>query len=151
MRTETLIASLLLVGAGVFAYFKLKDLPSVGSVFVDQDSVMRIAQAIANAEGFNSPGSRPNRNNNPGDLTGNYARTAISSDGPFDVYANASDGWLALYRQVNLWLSNSSNVASEDTTIAELSRLYTSTEQSSWAAHVASALGVSVDTPLSEV
>lgn len=150
MRGGIFIASIAVVGAGVYAYFRLKGEP-IASLFTNTDSAQRIAQAIALAEGYNSPGSRPNRNNNPGDLTGNYAGTAIASDSIFDVYANATDGWNALYRQVGLWLTNSSSVANRDTTIAELAQSYTTTDQASWAAHVASALGVNVDTPLSEV
>lgn len=128
-----------------------EQLPVVGEYFVSETAIQRIAHAIATAEGFFVPGSRPNRNNNPGDLKGNYAGTAVGNDAGFDVYATPDDGWAALYRQVTLWLTNKSHVANQDTTLYELSRLYTTTDQDAWLNNVASQLGVDPSTSLSEV
>lgn len=127
-------------------------IPLIGQFAVSNDTVNRIAQAVSLAEGYGVPGSRPNRNNNPGDLKGNYAGIAISSDADgFDIYANAQDGWTALYRQVLLWLTNKSGVAGQDTTIRQLAQKYTTTQQSEWANNVSNALGVSPDTALGDV
>lgn len=57
-----------------------------------------IAQAIAQMEGFYTPGTRPNRNNNPGDLI-SWGSTPTS--GGFAVFPTAQDGWNALYSQVD--------------------------------------------------
>ena len=112
--------------------------------------VRRIADAIAYAEGFYVSGSRPQRNNNPGDLTRDITGTAIGNDGIYMVYGNAGDGWDALYQQVRLMFGGSS-IYNSAMSIAEMASHYTSTEQSAWAANVASRLGVSVDTPLSQI
>lgn len=61
-----------------------------------------IAQAIAQMEGFYTPGTRPNRNNNPGDLI-SWGSTPTS--GGFAVFPTAQDGWNALYQQINLNIS----------------------------------------------
>jgi hypothetical protein len=125
--------------------------PVIGNLFVTQ-TVKDIAEAIADAEGFGPAGARPTRNNNPGDLKGNYAKIAVSSDAQgFDVYANVNDGWTALYRQVLLYLTNKSGVAGTDSSIYDLSRRYTTTDQDAWANNVASYLGVDINTKLGEI
>lgn len=115
-----------------------------------------IAQAIATAEGFYAPGSRPARNFNPGDMTADLIGKSVGKDGPFVKFANNADGWENLYAQVNAWLDGTSQYHSADSTIADLAGLgdetgYTATDQTAWANTVANTLGVSVDTPLSEV
>jgi hypothetical protein len=138
---------------------EVKKIPFVGQLFVSQAIIQKIAAAIAFAEGgYNLDGSnkndysRPSRNHNPGDLKGNFAGTAIGQDPQgFDVYANDSDGWNALYRQVTLWLTNRSAVAGSGSTIAELGVRYTTTQQAGWINNVSSALGVSPDTTLGEI
>jgi hypothetical protein len=65
---------------------------------------MTLLEAIARMEGFYEEGSRPNRNNNPGDLA--YGSEALrfgasGSDGRYAVFPNADIGWTALRR----WLS----------------------------------------------
>ena len=113
--------------------------------------VQAIAQAIARAEGFYTPGSRPARDHNPGDITQDLIGKAVAMDGPFPVFANDQDGWANLYAQINLWLSGGSSRANAGTTIAELSQFYTADNQTAWAANVANALGVSIDTPIGEI
>ena len=72
-----------------------------------------IAQAIAQEEGFNIPGTRPNRNNNPGDMwdgltTGKTHRIwpqyPIDSGG-FLILPDVTTGWNLLYGQINLNIS----------------------------------------------
>lgn len=132
----------------------LEQLPVVGSYFVNMDGVFAIARAIAFAEGFYSPGSRPGRNHNPGDLTldiGGNDIHPVAFDGPYGIYQSDADGFADLQQQILLWLTGKSKVAGPSDTIAMLSRKYTATEQDSWAKNVSSYLGVSVDTPLSEL
>lgn len=123
-----------------------------GMVDQSTDSVtIKIAQAIARAEGFYVAGSRPARNHNPGDMTADLIGKSTGKDGMFVVYANDADGWENLYAQVNAWLDGTSRHANIDSTIAEISQFYTTTDQNAWAFTVASALGVDPDTSLGEL
>lgn len=119
----------------------------------DETVVQQFAEAIAYAEGFYSPGSRPQRNNNPGDLTLDIAGggVAVGNDGPFMVYQTAADGWADLYAQVRMALDNTSHIYNRDMTILEFAQQYTTTQQMEWAQNVASRLGVSLDTRLSDL
>jgi|SRR5215831_9299578 len=113
--------------------------------------VQRIAIAIATAEGFYTQGSRPQRDNNPGDMTQDLIGRSVGKDGPFAVFANVGDGWANLYAQINLWLSGGSAHATPDSSIADIAGFYTADNQTSWATNVANALGVSTDTTLGEI
>lgn len=131
-----------------------EQLPVVGKYFVNMDGVKAIARAIAFAEGFFTRGTRPARNHNPGDLTvdiGGNDIHPIAFDGPYGVYASDQDGFADLEQQVLFWLTGKSKVAGPSDTILTLSRKYTTTEQDGWASNVASCLGVSTNTKLSEL
>lgn len=125
-----------------------------GQVDTSQSSVtVRIAQAIAQAEGFFAPAHngitpRPRRNHNPGDMTQDLVGRAVGRDGPFVVFGSDVDGWENLYAQVNAWLEGTSRHAGPDSTIAEIASFYTATQQDIWAGTVAAVLGVSQDTPI---
>lgn len=110
-----------------------------------------LAKAIAFAEGFYVSGSRPARNHNPGDMTADLVGKAVGKDGAFVVYANDADGWANLYAQVNHWLNGTSAHAGPDSTIADLSSFYTTTQQAAWAKNVAGHLGVPEDTPIRDL
>jgi hypothetical protein len=114
-------------------------------------AVNAFATAIAYAEGFYVNGSRAQRNHNPGDLTLDTVGLGVGKDGPFIVYANDDDGWTALKRQVQLILTNTSNVYNTDMTIQDVANRYTATDQSAWALNVANKLGVSPDTKVSTI
>lgn len=121
---------------------------------VDQSSssaTVSIARAIATAEGFYVAGSRPARNHNPGDMTADLIGKKIGDDSAFVVYGNDNDGWDNLYAQVNAWLEGTSAHAGPDSTIYDVSRFYTTTDQDAWAATVASKLGVDVNTAIGQV
>lgn len=107
------------------------------------------ATAIAYAEGFYVNGSRPQRNNNPGDLTVDTTGRGIGKDGPFIIYRTVDDGWDALRQQVRLILTNTSHIYNTDMTIQDVANQYTATDQSAWALNVANRLGVSPDTKIS--
>ncbi len=60
---------------------------------------MTLAEAIARMEGFYRPGTRPNRNNNPGDIE--YGKFAIAHgatgiDGRFAIFPTPEAGLAAL-------------------------------------------------------
>ena len=152
---------LLVVGAGVLFYYVLQSGGGGGSDSIEdiggvadtsEGSVtVRIAQAIAAAEGFGVEGARPTRNHNPGDMTADLIGRSIDKDGAFVVYANDEDGWANLYAQVNAWLDGTSRHAGPQSTIFDISRFYTTTEQDVWAANVADVLGVDLDTPIGTI
>ncbi len=130
-----------------------------GNSPADRGLVERIARAIAKAEGFFATdplggvvgATRPQRNNNPGDLTVDLTGKRIGWDGPFVRYASEADGWEALYAQVEKMLDGTSKVYKPGDTIDEVARKYTTTGQESWASIVANDLGATVDTPLNEL
>lgn len=107
------------------------------------------SDAIAYAEGFYVAGSRPARNNNPGDLTQALgAGAVVGMDGPFVVYASAADGWADLKLQVQKMLDGTSRYYNASMSILEIAERYTATQAAEWAANVAGRLGVSVDSTL---
>lgn len=60
---------------------------------------MTLLEAMARQEGALVPGSRPQRNNNPGDLEyGKFARAhgATGCDGRFAIFASIRDGYKAM-------------------------------------------------------
>lgn len=114
-----------------------------------QDAIKIFSEGIALAEGFYVTGSRAKRNNNPGNLTVDTTGTSTGKDGMFVVYATAIDGWNALYKQVELILTDASNIYNSDMTLREIGQKYTTTDQLAWSTNVASKLGISIDTPVS--
>jgi hypothetical protein len=113
--------------------------------------IARIAEAIAYAEGFYVNGSRPQRNNNPGDLTKALGFSMIGYDGMYVIFSTIDDGWNALRKLVMLMLTNRSAIYHSQMTILDVARRYTTTQQDEWAQNVASRLGVTIDTKISEV
>ncbi len=109
------------------------------------------AEGIALAEGFYVAGSRAARNHNPGNLTLDITNTAIKQDGMFMVYANDTDGWNALRKQVELILTNASGIYNSQMTLRQIGEKYTTTDQLAWSMNVASKLGIDIDTPVSSL
>jgi len=106
--------------------------------------VKRFSEAIATAEGFFINGSRPQRNNNPGD---------IMVGGQYVVYSSTADGWQALYGQVYKMFFGGSIYYNSSMTISEVAYYYADggndpTGASNWAENVANYLGVTPDTTL---
>ncbi len=117
----------------------------------DESIVQKFAEGVALAEGYYVDGSRPNRNNNPGDLTQDITGRGVARDGMFVVYQTAEDGWEALRQQIRMALDNASHVYNSGMSIREFAEHYTTTDQLAWAETVASHLGVSLDTRLSDL
>jgi hypothetical protein len=112
--------------------------------------ISKIADAIAFAEGYFVPGSRPRRNNNPGDLEQDLTGKGVGWDGPYVIYASPQDGREALEHQVRLMFVGS-HFYRPSMTIREVARRYTATQADTWAGHVARRLGVTVDTRLADI
>jgi hypothetical protein len=112
---------------------------------------VQLAQAIANAEGFNQAGSLAQTNNNPGDLTVDITGTGTGTDANgFVIYGSADDGWNALYTQVQEMLSGTSGIYSPTMTIAQVGQSYANGD-SNWASNVAAYMGVATSTPLNQL
>src|SRR5262245_61473028 len=105
--------------------------------------ISKIADAIAFAEGYFVSGSRPRRNNNPGDLERDLTGKGMGRDGPYIIYATPRDGREALEQQVRL-MFRGSRIYKPSMTIGEIGRLYTATDSEIWSRNVARHLGVSV-------
>lgn len=129
----------LVVVGGVLVYLVGGSLSQFSSV------VIRIAQAIASAEGFHTSGSRPNRNNNPGDLTYAFGYPTSGVDGAFPIFSTVTDGWNALYTQVQEMFDGTSAYYNPGMTISQIGLLYAGGDPN-WATNVASYLGVTPDT-----
>lgn len=112
--------------------------------------ISKIADAIAFAEGYFVSGSRPRRNNNPGDLERDLTGKGAGWDGPYVIYASAEDGREALEHQVRLMFAGS-HVYKPSMTIAEVARHYTATEREIWARNVAAHLGVTAEIRLDQI
>jgi hypothetical protein len=112
--------------------------------------ISRIADAIAFAEGYFASGSRPRRNNNPGDLERDLTGKGVGWDGSYVIYPNPGDGLEALQHQVRLMFAGS-HIYKPSMTIAEVARHYTLTDPDIWARNVAGHLGVSMNTKLEEI
>lgn len=139
---------LIAAGAALVIVGGKKLVPMAGEAVVS-----KISDAIANAEGFFVKGSKPARNNNPGNLTSNIggAPAAVGKDGMFNVYLTPADGWSALNAQVRLMLNGKSKIYNPEMTIHQVAQKYTTTEQSIWASNVARHMGIPTTTRLSEI
>lgn len=106
--------------------------------------VMRMAQAIARAEGYGVPNAIPTLRNNPGNIR--------STSPPYEIrtYATPDEGWAALYRQVARMLAGSS-LYPATWTIEQVAQRYTGeAAYMNWARNVARFLGVSTTTVFSQ-
>lgn len=110
--------------------------------------VVSIARAIAAQEGFGTPGARPTRNHNPGDLR--YWPAGFPRDsGGFTVFPDDQSGWDWLYRDVSEHLSShpGQSIADWIASYADVA----GSELEQYAGAVASAVGLTPDALLSEV
>lgn len=123
------------------------DLNPYGGPTTYPDGIKNMAQAIARAEGFFIAGSVPARAHNPGDLVmPNWNGPTLGAG--ISVFQDDDDGWNALYHQLNLILTGTSNRYNLDMSIADMAGTWTSTQQGPWANNVAGYLGVPTSTPL---
>lgn len=130
-------------GVGTVEVIELNDL---------EKRVRLLADGIELAEGAGVAGSRPARNNNPGDLRlDTIGKSTGVDDAGFQVYATYEDGREALEKQVRLMLTNTSHIYNENMTVLQVAVRYTTTDQEAWAWNVASAAGVTPDTPINQI
>lgn len=110
-------------------------------------NVNALAIAIAHAEGFYVPGSRPARNHNPGDISDTYLSNG--KDGPLSTFPDDQTGWDALTFKLDNIVNGNSTVYPTGASIAQLAQTWTGGDNpGSWANNVISSLnsqGVTVD------
>ena len=116
-----------------------------------------IAQAIATAEGFYVSGSIPQTANNPGDIadngvtqwTGDTGQRITSANGAqIIVFDNITDGWNALYGLIGAILAGEGSYSGAST-LQQIGEIYSGGSQA-WVNNVASTLGISPSTNLSQ-
>jgi hypothetical protein len=125
------------------------DLSAYGGPTSYPEPIQRFGRAIARQEGFYITGSISQRANNPGDLKIPNMPTLPGTS--ITLFPSADAGWSALYRQLMLILSGQSSHYYPDMTIAQMGRIWTTTEQEPWSTNVATFLGVPTSTPLWQV
>lgn len=114
------------------------------------------ANVIAQVEGYNSPGSRPARDHNPGDLKYVGQAGAVGRDaGGFAVFPDDVTGWQALYRQLTKFVTDFPNFSILDIMAHYLGQVSPMVNEQgdafSYASKVATALGVETSTTLGEL
>ena len=117
-------------------------------VSAPSNTVQAMAQLIAQQEGFGVPGAIPTDYHNPGDLTNwpGYP-TGDRGQGNITIFPDDATGWKALYTDLTVHLALNPNQSLD-------SFIQSYAEQppgSSYAQAVAQGLGVSIDTPLSQI
>lgn len=122
--------------------------PNFGGALTS-DKVKAIAQAIAKAEGFGVPGALPTRAHNPGDLElGDLGNGTINGK---TVFGSDTEGWNALYKQVQLIVSGGSSYYSTSDSWRSLATTYTGGDSANqWSMVVAAQLGVNPDSSIQE-
>lgn len=123
--------------------------PAFGGILTS-DKVKAIAQAFAHAEGFGEdPNNLPTRTHNPGDLK--LGDIGNGTQGGKTVFASDSDGWAALYKQINLMISGESAYYKPTDTWRRIAQTYVGTsDYVNWLNTVTDDLSVDPDSTLQE-
>jgi len=105
-----------------------------------------LAELIAKEEGFDVPGTVPNRDNNPGDLR--HSPHSFHSGDPDAIgqIDTVADGWADLERQLNLYASRGLDLAQAIYEFAPPSE----NNSAEYLAYVCSGLGCSPTTLVSD-
>ncbi|HXF76358.1 MAG TPA: hypothetical protein VNN13_09725 [Methylomirabilota bacterium] len=120
-------------------------------VVASSSALDQMALAIMQMEGY-FPGSRSQRNNNPGNLVYKRQPGAIGKDGDgFAIFDTFENGWEALRQQLKSAASGTSKIYSPNMTLVEFFSKYDPTgNPTRYAEHVAKGLGVSPTTTIAE-
>ena len=124
-----------------------------GTLALSRPSEVRLAHAIAKAEGFGMRRTTPTRYHNPGDLKAagfKYEGQIGIGKGRHVIFASDADGWSALFHQVSKMMSGDSRHYSPRMTIEQVARLYAG-DWRHWSRNVAWNLGVPENTKLEEL
>lgn len=116
-------------------------------------NIIKLAQAIARAEGFYQGGTSvqssttvPGKANNPGDLKfGDVGYGTI--DNGITIFRNATDGWTALYNQLMRVANRNSKYYTPDESFASFGNTWAGGDPN-WAINVSASLGASPETSI---
>lgn len=129
-----------------------KDADDGSSTF--ENRLTKFMVGVGMAEGYNVPGSIPNRANNPGDLTSSlgFSETGQTlGEAKVVVFIDRDNGWAALEHQLRLAIAGKSHVYSPSMTIQDFANKYTATQPEEWASNVANSSGFPKDQPLNQI
>ena len=111
-----------------------------------------MANAIAQEEGFNTPGTIAQRNNNPGNLR---SWPGAGSSSGYAQFSTLAAGWAALYSQIqtniNRGLTMNEFFAGKPGVYAGYSPSADGNQPAAYAAFVAGQIGVDVNIPLNSL
>ena len=113
-------------------------------------TVPSLASAIAQMEGYNTPGTLAARNNNPGNLRSGPGQ--VGTSGGFAVFPDAATGWAALDNQISVNASRGLTLneffAGKPGVYAGYAPSADSNDPAHYAAFVASQTGADPNVPL---
>jgi hypothetical protein len=108
---------------------------AIVSVTGYSSKVKAFAQGIADGEGFGVPDALPTDAHNPGDLelgdlgkgytAVHHGQTYSGTINKKTIFGSDSEGWNALYKQVDIMLSGRSEFYSTDNSLADVARIWT--------------------------
>lgn len=128
-------------------------LPAAGGTVDLNSKVQQFAQAISVAEGFGVPGAVPTVFHNPGDLgpgdCGSQYPASQHSGSMVSQLPDDATGWGFLINKIHNIFTGQSGVYSIDMTILQFAGKYAG-DAATWANNVASVLGVSMNTKISD-
>jgi len=137
------IVILILIAAGVVLLFSTQaEGEAVTQAQNTGEPLSNFAAAIGHAEGFFNAGTRPNRNNNPGDFILAPPATAYTdkSDGTYAIFDSVADGWQALEDELDLIRRGVSHNYTKTMTFEQMAQKYSPDGWQNWAANVSSFL-----------
>jgi hypothetical protein len=122
-----------------------------GNVVSEEPASNPVVKGIAGAEGFNVPGSIPNRTHNPGDLSGDRGSGTVRSVGQgaadIAIFPTDAAGWVALNKDIKAKLSRDPEMNWFD-----LGAVYAPGAQSrQWAENAARSAGVNPNDRVADV
>lgn len=107
----------------------------------------KLAQLIAQEEGYGIPGALPTRNNNPGDLRHSpHSFHAITDPDGIGRISKVADGWADLERQLHLYAARGMTIAQAIYQFAPPNE----NNSMAYLAYIVHGLGVSSDTLVSD-
>jgi hypothetical protein len=113
---------------------------------------IKLAKAIARAEGFYVKGSIPNRLHNPGDIRSHLQHAypgQIGLSHGYVIFRNDHAGWAALERQIDKMVDGSSRLYNVNMTLKQFSHKYA--ESPTWVKNVSKILDVTSSTRMWEI
>jgi hypothetical protein len=122
------------------------------STWPQGNRIWDISRAIAFAEGYDQLGSNPSRLNNPGDISDGVSTYGSEQHSGSSVtsFPDALTGWTWLYAKIRNIANGNSAVYDPSMSWNEIGEKWAPPNASTWAANVATNLGVDADSSLND-